>query len=527
MTWLGRRRLLAASAAAFAVQGGPVWADAPKRGGTLVATWGGNEPQAMFVPGGGGTSPAMTSSKMLERLLRIEGDLSFSMSLATDVAAAADGRSFVITLRDGVVWHDGQKLTAEDLVFTITNYWKPISAGLAMKNFSEAKALDAHRVEVTFSQPTPAFTFKSVLAAEYVLPKHIYGTGDIRTNPANIAPVGTGPWKFKQWVRGSHVEMERNDAYWRPGEPYMDRLVVRWWGEPAARAAAFEAGELHLGFYNPVPIAEMRRLLKAGKIAVQQAGAEDGTGTASVEFNQRHPILSRREVRQALLYAIDRKFIADTVYFGNARTADSALTSNNKLYYTSDVPKYPFDPAKAASLLDAAGLPVKGGKRFAVNLLSAGWFAENAKTGAYLKQAFGDVGLEVNLTVPDRPTSLKRIYTDYDYDIAVSNQAMPVEPVPGATQYFTTDGILKGAPFRNATGYSNPDMDALVARIATEIDGDKRKELVAQFQRLAMTDVPLVQLVEVISNTVMAPSLRNTMAGSLQLSDTLSTLSFA
>ena len=526
MTPLSRRSLLAASALLAAPLPGFA-ADPPKRGGTLVATWGGNEPQAMFVPGGGGTSPQFTSTKMLERLLRLEGDLSFSYSLATNVEAAADGHSFIITLRPGVQWHDGKPLTVDDLVFTITSYWKPISAGLAMKNFESAKALDDRRVEVRFSQPTPPFSFKSILSTEFVLPQHVYGSGDIRTNPANIAPIGTGPWKFKQWVRGSHVEMVRNEAYWRPGEPYLASLVIRWWGEPAARSAAFETGELHLGFYNPIPIAEMRRLLKAGKIAVQQAGAEDGTGTVSLEFNQRNPIMARREVRQALLHAIDRKFIADTVYFGNARPADSALTSNNKLYYTSDVPKYPFDPAKCQALLDAAGLKVKDGKRFTVNLLSAGWFAENFKTGAYLKQAFEDVGVQVNLTIPDRPTSLKRIYTDYDYDIAVSNQAMTVEPVPTVTQYFTTDGILKGAPFRNANGYSNPAMDALVAQIATEIDEPKRKALVAQFQKLVMTDVPLVQLVEVISNTVMAPKVRNTLAGSLQLSDTLSTLSFA
>jgi peptide/nickel transport system substrate-binding protein len=162
---------------------------------------------------------------------------------------------------------------------------------------------------------------------------------------------------------------------------------------------------------------------------------------------------------------------------------------------------------------------MKDGKRFSVNLLSPGWFAENAKTGAYLKQAFGDVGLEVNLSVPDRPTSLKRLYTDYDYDIAVSNQALPVEPVPGITQYFTTDGILKGAPFRNATGYSNPEMDALVAQMAVEVDPAKRKALVEKFQRLVMTDVPLVQLVEIISNTVMAPNLRNDAPGSLQFVD--------
>jgi peptide/nickel transport system substrate-binding protein len=525
MSQLSRRAFLAASSAAVAA---PVFAaDAPKRGGTLVATWGGGEPQALFVPGGGGSSPYLTSTKMLERLLRLETDLSFTPVLATKVEAAADGKSYIITVRDGVTWHDGEKFTADDLAFTIENYWKPISGGLALKSLTGAKALDEHRVEVIFSQPMPEFSFKFFMTGDVVLPKHVYAGSDIRTNPANNKVVGTGPWKLNEWVRGSHVEYVRNDAYWRPGEPYLDRLVIRWWGEPAARSAAFEAGELHLGFYNPVPIADMRRLVRVKKIGVEQGSFAEATATTSLEFNQRNPILAKREVRQALMHAVDKRFIADTVYYGNARPADSAVATTNKLYYTKEVPHYEFDPKKAAALLDAAGYPVSGGKRFAMNLLSPGWFADNAKTGAYLKQAFSDVGLEVNLTVPDRPTSIKRLYTDYDYDIAVSNQAMPVEPVPLITQYFTTDGILKGAPFRNANGYSNPEMDALVAQMAVEMDAAKRKEQVEKFQKLVMTDVPLVQLVEIVSNTIMLANVRNNGSAPLQFADTLGSLSFA
>ncbi len=523
MTQLSRRAFLAASALIAAPA---CAADPPKRGGTLVASWGGGEPQALFVPGGGGSSPQLTSTKMLEKLMRMEGDLSFSPVLATAITPAADGRSFTIAVREGVTWHDGKPFTAEDVVFSIEQFWKPISAGLAMKHMTGVQATDARTVVVSFAQPTPTLSFMSVTASEPIIPKHIYAGTDIRTNRANNTPVGTGPWKLKEWVRGSHVEFAPNPAYWQAGMPYLDRLVIRWWGEPAARSAAFEAGELHLAFYNPIPIAEMRRLARAGKIIVRPTGPEEGAASTTLEFNSRNPILAKREVRQALLHAVDKSFIAETVYFGNARPAVSALASSNG-FFTADVPKYPFDPKLAGSLLDRAGYPEKGGKRFAVNLLSPGWFPENAKTGAYLKQAFGDVGLEVNLTVPDRPTSLKRIYTDYDYDIAVGNQALPVEPVPTNTQFFTTDGILKGAPFRNANGYANPAMDSLVAQIATEVDGAKRKALMADFQRLVMTDVPLVQLVEIINNTLMVPTLRSALPGGIQFADSWAGLSFA
>ena len=126
-----------------------------------------------------------------------------------------------------------------------------------------------------------------------------------------------------------------------------------------------------------------------------------------------------------------------------------------------------------------------------------------------MKQALEDVGVGVNLTVPDRPTSIKRIYTDYDYDLALSNQANPSEPVPSTTQYYTTDGIKKGVPFRNANGFSRPEVDALVDRIKVETDPAKRKALVVDFQKIITREAPLLPLVELESITVASVKVQN------------------
>jgi peptide/nickel transport system substrate-binding protein len=144
-----------------------------------------------------------------------------------------------------------------------------------------------------------------------------------------------------------------------------------------------------------------------------------------------------------------------------------------------------------------------------LNLLAAGWFTENGKIGSYVKQALEDVGVGINLTVPDRPSSLKRIYTDYDYDLALSNQANPSEPVPSTTQYYTTSGIAKGVPFRNASGYSNPEVDALVEKIKIETDPAKRKALVVDFQKIITREAPLLPLVELESLTVASVKVQN------------------
>ena len=159
-------------------------------------------------------------------------------------------------------------------------------------------------------------------------------------------------------------------------------------------------------------------------------------------------------------------------------------------------------------MLDAAGYPVKDGKRFTVNLLAAGWFEENGKAGQFVKQSLEDIGIEVNLTVPDRATSLKLIYNDYDYDIALSNFASQVEQVPKQTGYFTTDGIVKGAAFRNGNGYSNPEVDEIVNQMSVETDEAKRVALAHQWQEIVNRDLPITVLVEMQSTTVSAAKVK-------------------
>ena len=184
--------------------------------------------------------------------------------------------------------------------------------------------------------------------------------------------------------------------------------------------------------------------------------------------------------------------------------------SPNKEFFTPDTYKTGFDPKKAASLLDAAGYPKKGNTpRFKVNLVAGGWFPENGKVGAIVKQALEDVGLAVTLTVPDRATSIRRLYSDYDFDLALSNQCNPSEPVPTTTQYYTTDGIKKGVPFCNASGFSLPAMDELVGRMKVETDPTRRRALVVEFQKLAAVEAPILPLVELETTTLASVRVQN------------------
>ena len=473
-----------------------------RRGGSLTASIGFPEPELIFQPAGGGGSPTFTGTKIVEKLLRLDANQNFIPALAESWEASPDFKTFVIRIQRNVAWHDGKDFTADDVAFSIGQYWKPFASGGILKVLDSVTATDRYTVLVRFEKPVPEFSFATALETGYIIPKHIYETGNIILNPANAAPIGTGPWKFKKWVRGSHVEYAPNENYRIQGQPYLDQLIIRWWRDPAARAAALETGELDVGVSNPVPLADVDRLRHNPNLVVS---VEDGISSGiGLHFNVRRPITSKREVRQALLHAIDQKFICETIYYGFAKPGISPLVSTNSRFFTSDVPRYDFDPAKAARLLNAAGYPVGAdGKRFEINLMASGWSEENGKTGTYLKQVFEDLKIRVKLKILDRPNSLKTLYTDYDFDIAYSQGGGTTgEPVPSLTQLFSSEGIAKGVPFRNASGYSDSKMDALIEQITYETNPDKRRSLIQDFARLAVVEAPVFPLVEWIPHRI-------------------------
>ncbi|MBS0527159.1 MAG: ABC transporter substrate-binding protein [Proteobacteria bacterium] len=506
------RRAFGAGLAVAGLVGRPSFAQEPRRGGTLVATWGGGEPQAVYVPSGGGPGPTFSSSKVLERLARRRMDGAFEGELAEGWKAAEDFKSYTVKLREDVKFHDGHPMTADDVVYSVDEIWKKYAAPASMPDYTGTEAPYAGTVVIKFSRPMPEFTFASLLSspASYIVPKHVYAGSDPAGNPANNAPVGTGPWKFKTWVRGSHFEYARNDDYWRPGFPYMDHLVLRFVRDPAGRAAAIESGEIQIGVFDAIAAADIKRLTAMPGFVATTQGYEEAVWATTMECNCRKPLFAKREVRQAMFFAVNREHIAKTVYYGYARPGTGPIFSANTEFYSPDTFSTAYDPRKAAALLDAAGhkKPAKG-SRFRITLVAGGWFADNGRVAGIVKQGLEEIGIAVELAVPDRAAAIKRIYTDYDFDLAISNQQNPSEPVPITTQYFTTDGIKKAVPFRNASGFSSPEMDELVEKIKVETEPARRRSLVVDFEKLAALEACNLPLVEVETSTVASIRVQN------------------
>ncbi|MEX3824386.1 ABC transporter substrate-binding protein, partial [Paraburkholderia sp. BR14262] len=328
-----------------------------------------------------------------------------------------------------------------------------------------------------------------------ILPKHLSEGKDVLANPANNAPIGTGPFRFVKWVRGSYIEYARNDDYWTAGKPYLDRIIVKIIADPAARAVAFEDGSVDLGGDTPVPLADLDRLKANPKLGIETRGYEFQAGVARIEFNLDNPVLKSLKVRQAIASAIDREVIRRVIYYGYATPTASPLMPSNPYYDAAPAP-YPFDIARANRLLDEAGYPRKAdGTRFALTLDPLPIGDLPARTGEYIKSALARVGIAVAIRNQDLAAYLKRVYTDRQFDFTVNGMSNLFDPVVGVARLYTTDNFRRGVPFTNGSHYSNPQVDGLLAQAARESDETKRKQQFVQIQRILEHDLPDLNLV--------------------------------
>ncbi|SEI52217.1 ABC transporter substrate-binding protein [Pseudomonas sp. NFR16] len=436
------------------------------------------------------------SSKVLEGLLRYDENLTPQPGLAVAWEAAADGLSYRFTLRQGVKWHDGQPFTAQDVAFSLdlNKRYHP-RGGSTFANLLSVETPDDHTAIVRLGKPAP-YLIRAFAGSETpIVPKHLYASGDPLSNPHNNAPVGTGPYRFKQWQRGSFIEYERNPDYWDSSLPGVDALFLKVVPDSAARLAAFENGSLDAGGQSPVPLSDLKRITQSGKLQFTTRGYAYSITPTMLEFNLDNPLLARHEVRQAIAHAIDREVIRKVVYYGYADVSVSPIPKNFAQYVYEGPDPYPFDIARANALLDAAGLPRKGPSRFSLTLDPLPYGDSYARTAAYIRTALARIGIDVQLRSQDFPTYTKRIYTDRDFDFAVVGMGTMFDPTVGVQRLFWSKNFRKGLPFSNGSHYNNPEVDRLLEAAAVETDEHKRGEFFKAFQKIVIEELPNITLV--------------------------------
>ncbi|MET0742067.1 MAG: ABC transporter substrate-binding protein, partial [Microvirga sp.] len=483
--------------------GPPLMAQQPVNGGTLVAVIA-PEPSVLTSVVSNHYSVNVVSPNIYDGLLSYDERMNPVPSLAESWEVAPDNLSITFHLRKNVQWHDGAPFTSKDVRYSVLELWKKLHPR-GRTTFANVVAVDTPDDTTAIfrlSEPSPIILSALNSAESQVLPAHLYEGRDPTTNPQNIKPVGTGPFRFVAWKKGEYIELARNPKYWDAGKPHLDRLIFRSIPDPGSRAAAFETGEVQYGPFDPVPLADVARLKENPDLAFTTEGYGWLSPFFTFEFNTKDEITGNLKVRQAIAHAIDRQGLIDAAWYGLGKVAQSPVPSYQKVF-TKDVPQYAFDPAEAEKLLDAAGYPRKDkGIRFSLFFDYESNNDSLQNTAEFLRQNFKQVGIDLKLRAQDTPTMYKRVYTDYDFQTRAGQFSAMIDPAMGLYRLYWTKSIAKGVPNTNGARYSNPEVDRLIEITQSSPDESKRTEAFRQWQKIAMTDLPNFPLFELQRLTV-------------------------
>lgn len=494
---LERRALLRAAAATPLIVAAGAGHAQPRRGGTLVA-FATPEPRVL-VPGvSSQITTLVVGGKIHEGLLAFGPDLAPLPVLAKSWRISADGLGYVFTLREHVVWHDGAPLTAEDVVFSIMQFHMELNPRVraVFQHIESCVARDAQTVAIRLRQPFEPFLLGLDATSCAIVPRHVYAGSDYRANPANRAPVGTGPFKLDSWRPGEAIRLVRHDAYWQPGRPLLDAIIYRVMPDAGQRLAALRTGEVQLAAFADIETADVPRLRAEPRLAIDTAGSELFGPLCWVEMNHRVKPLDDVRVRRALAMAIDRDFVVNRVWPGLGRPATSPIASSTR-FHDRSVSLPAFDPGAAGDLLDAAGhRPLADGSRFELAFMPLPYGEIWRRLGEYVTQALARIGVRLVVEHVDAATWVRRL-AEWDYALTLNFVNQWGDPSIGIERGYLSTNIRKVA-LANTAGYVNPGVDALFRTARESADVATRRRAFAELQRLLVADMPALWLAELV-----------------------------
>ena len=396
-------------------------------------------------------------------------------ALAQEWEFDRESNTYHFTLKDGLTFHDGEPLTAEDVKFTIEAIQDPDNASENASNFEdvkEVKVIDDTHVDIVLKAPNEAMPDYLAIG---ILPRHLLEGRDMTTDGFNQKPVGAGPYKLVSWDMGQSIVMEKFDGYYA-GAPKIDNVIFKIVEDYDARALQLESGELN--FAQITPKAESRFADNDG-FEVYEMTTADYRG---IMYNFNNPLFKEhRELPAALSYAIDREAIIDSVLLGHGQVAYSPLQKN--IYNEEDVEKYDYDPAKATAALEEAGwkknadgIYEKDGTplEFVINCMQGDQVRIDMAN--LCAQYLGEVGAKVTVETP----------AEIDWE---NQQAFLIgwgSPFDADDHTYKVFGTDQGA---NYSYYSNEEVDKSLKAARETADTDERAALYSDFQK-ALADDP-------------------------------------
>ena len=495
-----------------------------------------------------GTKDQEASRIFYEPLAGWDADGNLMPMLAAEIpdlengGLARDGMSVTWKLKPNVRWHDGKPFTVDDVVFTSEYASDPATAAVSIGSYKDAKVekIDPLTVRVLFAKPTPYWANAFVGWRGMIIPKHLFEPfkGDkSRDAPANLKPVGTGPYRFVSFNPGDLVTGELNRDYHVPNRPHFDTIEMKGGGDAVSAArAVLQTGEYDFAWNIQVEDEILQRLEKAGKGRVE---IDRGGNMEHIQLNgtdpwtevdgerssarTRHPLLSDPAVRQALALLVDRASVQEHIY---GRTG--ILTGNFLNYperYRSNTTKWEFNIEKANQVLEAAGwkrgldgIRAKDGRKLRL-VYQTSINAPRQKTQAVVKQACQKAGIEVELKSVTasvffssdvaNPDTYAKFYCDLQMYNVLMNEP---DPEFFMNQFVSWEIASKDNKWqgRNITRWHSEEYDKAYRAAEGELDPVKRAALFISMNDLVCNDHPVIPVVnrpkvEALANKLHAP----------------------
>lgn len=379
-------------------------------------------------------------------------------------------------LREGLTFHDGEKLTSEDVEFTLKAITDPDNMSEIISNYADIEEIscpDDLTVEIRLSRMNAAFPDYMTIG---ILPKHLLEGKDLTTCSFNQNPVGAGPYKLTEWDTGQSITMEKFDNYYG-GEPNIDRVIFKIVPDTDAKAMQLQAGEIDMAQITAKTASAIR---SDENYAVYQMNTADYRAIAynfGNDFFRKHP-----ELPNILSYAIDRQGIVDSVLLGEGETAYSPLQMGE--YNNETINKFEYDPEKCKTLLKEAGWAMgsdgyweKDGEKLAFSIAAMSDDQVRVDMATMCASQLQQVGADV--TAQSRPS------LDWGGQFAcIIGWGSPFDPDDHTFKVFTTDAG------DNYTGYSNEAVDEILSKARNTSDEAARKSLYAQFQEIMTEAMP-------------------------------------